>query len=107
MSTTAPPQPPDRTAPGLLAYASFAIMIGGWVAFAAALLASPQSLEDVWTAIRDLPLLVEGVVWLLGFPFLIGLAIWQTSWEEPVRLTVIAVLAVAYTSMFVPRARKR
>ena len=47
MSTTAPRHPPDRTPPGLFAYASFAIMIGGWVAFAAALLASPQSLEDV------------------------------------------------------------
>jgi hypothetical protein len=47
------------------------------------------------------------VVWLLGFPFLIGLPIWQASWDEAVRLIVIAVLAVAYTSMFVPRARKR
>jgi hypothetical protein len=31
------------------------------------------------------------------------LAIWQASWDEAVRLTVIAVLAVAYTYMFVPR----
>ena len=46
-------------------------------------------------------------MWLLGFPFLIGLAIWQASWEEPVRLVVIAVLAVAYTYMFAPRTRKR
>ena len=107
MSTTAPRHPPDRTAPGLFAYASFAIMIGGWVVFAAALLASPQSLEDVWTSIRDLPLVAEAAVWLLWFPFLIGLAIWQASWPEPVRLTVIAVLAVAYTYMFVPRARQR
>ena len=46
------------------------------------------------------------MLWLLGFPFLIGLAIWQASWDEAVRLTVIAVLAVAYTYMVVPRVRK-
>jgi hypothetical protein len=107
MSTSAAHHPSVRTPSGLFAYASFAIMVGGWVAFAVALVVSQQTLDDVWTSVRDLPLVVEGVVWLLGFPFLIGLAIWQASWDEAVRLTVIAVLAVAYTCMFVPRARKR
>ena len=106
MSTTAA-HPSVRTPSGLFAYGSFAIMVGGWVAFAVGLVASQQTLDDVWTSVRDLPLVVEGVVWLLGFPFLIGLAIWRASWDEAVRLTVIAVLAVAYTYMFVPRMRKR
>jgi hypothetical protein len=101
MSTSAARQPSVRTPSGLFAYASFAIMVGGWLAFAVALVASQQTLD------RDLPLVVEGVVWLLGFPFLIGLAIWQASWDEAVRLTAIAVLAVAYTYMFIPRARQR
>jgi hypothetical protein len=107
MSTSAAHHPSLRTPSGLFAYASFAIMVGGWVALAVALVASQQTLDDVWTSVRDLPLIVEGVVWLLGFPFLIGLAIWQASWDEALRLTVIAVLAVAYTYMFVPRGRKR
>jgi hypothetical protein len=107
MSTSAAHHPSVRTPSGLFAYASLAIMVGGWVAFAVALVASQQTLDDVWTSVRDLPLVVEGVVWLLGFPFLIGLAIWRASWDEAVRLTVIASVAVAYTCMFVPRARKR
>ena len=107
MSTSAARHPSVRSPSGLFAYASFAIMVGGWVAFAVALVASQQTLDDVWTSVRDLPLVVEGVVWLLTFPFLIGLAIWHASWDEAVRLTVIAVLAVAYTYMFVPRAPKR
>ena len=105
MSTRAARHPSVRTPSGLFAYASFAIMVGGWVAFAVALVASQQTLDDVWTSVHDLPLLVEGVVWLLGFPFLISLAIWQASWDEAMRLTTIAVLAVAYTFMFVPRVR--
>jgi hypothetical protein len=107
MSTNATRHPTMRTPSGLFAYASFAIMVGGWVAFAVALVASQQTLDDVWTSVRELPLAVEGVVWLLGFPFLIGLAIWQASWDEAVRLTVITVLAVVYACMFVPRVRKR
>ena len=107
MSTSAAHHPSVRTPSGLLAYACFAIMIAGWVAFAVALVASQQTLDDVWTSVRDLPLVLEGVVWLLGFPFLIGLAIWQSSWDEGVRLVAIAVLAVAYTYMFVPRERHR
>jgi hypothetical protein len=107
MSTSAAPHPSVRIPSGLFASASFAIMVGGWVVFAVALVASQQTLDDVWTSVRDLPLVVEGVVWLLGFPFLIGLAIWQASWDEAVRLSVIAVLAVAYTYVFVPRGWKR
>jgi hypothetical protein len=103
MSTNATRHPTVRTPSRLFAYASFAIMVGGWVAFAVALVASQQTLDDVWTSVRDLPLIVEGAAWLLGFPFIVGLAIWQASWDEAVRMAVIAVLAFAYTYMFVPR----
>ena len=91
----------------LFAYASFAIMVGGWVVFLFALIASRQTLDDVWTAVRDLPLALESLAWLLGFPFLVGLAIWNASWDEAVRLLAIAVLAVGYTYMFRPREPKR
>ena len=59
MSTSAARHPSARTSPGLFAYASFAIMVGGWVAFALALLASQQTLEDIWASVRELPLLAE------------------------------------------------
>ena len=55
----------------------------------------------------DIRLVLEGVIWLLGFPFLAGLAIWQAPFLEAVRLILIAVWAVAYTYMFVPRVPKR
>lgn len=95
-----------RTPSGLRAYATFAIMVTGWVAFAVGLVASRQILDDVRAWVRELPLPVEGGLWLLGFPFLIGLAIWQASWDEAVRLLAIAVLACASTSTFVPRNKK-
>ena len=91
----------------LFAYAGFAIMVAGWMAFAVALVASQGTLDDVWTSVRDLPLVVELAIWLLAFPFLVGLAIWQASWAEAARLAAIAVLAVAYTCLFIPKDRDR
>ena len=91
----------------LFAYVSFAIMVSGWIAFLIALIASRQTLDDIWTAVRDLPLALEGLAWVLGFPFLVGLAIWNASWDEAIRLVAIAVLAVIYTYLFRPREPKR
>jgi hypothetical protein len=97
----------SRGSPGRsrVSLVSFAIMLGGWIAFGIALIASRQTLDDVWTAARDLPLVLEGAAWVLGFPFLVGLAIWHASWDEATRLVAIAALAVAYTFMFRPRKR--
>lgn len=96
---------PHRRLSRAFAYGSFAVMVGGWLVFLVALVASPHVLDDAWTAVRELPLVAELVVWLLGFPFLLGLAIWHTSWDEALRLAAVAVLAGAYTFMFRPRAR--
>ena len=82
-------------------------MAGGWVLFFVALVASPQVLDDAWTTVGELPLVAELAVWLLGFPFLLGLAIWHASWDEALRLAAVVVLAGAYTYMFVPRERSR
>ena len=106
--TTAADHRGPRVGPAwLLSRVSFAIMVAGWLAFFAALIASPQTLEAVWNAVRDLPVPLEGVAWVLAFPFLAGLAIWQATFGEPVRLIAIAVLAAAFTYMFVPRERKQ
>jgi len=107
MSATAARPPQQTPAARRFAHLSFAIMAGGWVAFLTALLTSPRTLDDLWSAVADLPLVLEGIAWVLGFPFLVGLAIWQASWAEVLRLVAIATLAVAYTFMFRPRRPAR
>ena len=82
---------------------SFAIMVSGWIAFAAAVAVDPVALDDVWATVRDLPLVLELLAWLVGFPFLLGLAIWESSWAEAVRYGGVVAVALAYTAMFIPR----
>jgi len=87
----------------ILAWVSLALIVAGWLAFAAALVASPAALDDVWRAVGDLPLVFELCVWIVAFPFMLALAIWRLSWPETARLIVIAVVASAYVFVFLPR----
>ena len=58
-------------------------------AFGAALVWSQGSLDAAWQWIRDLPWLVEGTVWLLVLPVVLGLWVWQTSWPLMLRLVLV------------------
>lgn len=82
-------------------FAIFAII---WVAFGAALIWSQGSLDQAWQAIRDLPLIVQVVVWVLFLPVMLGLWVWETSWPIVVRLVLVVGLAGWNLLMFLPKA---
>ena len=61
------------------------------------LLADPARLGEIWAWTRSLPLLVQGVIWLLFLPWMICLWIWMLPWAMPIRL-VLVVGALAWTN---------
>lgn len=82
----------------------FAIFAVLWVAFGAALIWSQGSLDAAWHWVRSLPLIMQGVVWLLFLPVMIGLWVWETSWPLVLRLMVVAGVAGWNLIIFLPRA---
>jgi hypothetical protein len=74
-----------------------------WSAFAVGIVWSQGSLDAAWTWLRDLPLLVQAVVWLLFLPVTIGLWVWEQGWPILVRLVLIVGLAGWSILMFIPR----
>ena len=82
-------------------FAIFAII---WVAFAAGLIFSQGSVDQAWQAIRDLPLIVQILVWVLFLPVMIGLWVWETSWPLVFRLVLVVGIAGWNLFMFLPRA---
>ena len=82
-------------------FAMFAII---WVAFGAALIWSQGSLDQAWTTINGLPLLLRIVAWLLFLPVMAGLWVWETSWPLIVRLTGVVAIAGWNLLVFLPRA---
>lgn len=82
----------------------FAIFAVIWVAFAAGLIFSQGSVDQAWQTIRDLPLIVQIVVWILFLPVMIGLWIWETTWPLIVRLVLVVGVAGWNLFMFLPKA---
>ena len=80
----------------------FAIL---WIAFGVALVWSQGSLEAAWQWIRGLPLIVEGVVWLLFLPVMLGMWIWKTTGSLILRLVLVAGLA-GWTLLVFPKPWK-
>lgn len=70
-----------------------------WAAFAAALVWSQGSLDQTWAWIRGLPLIVQGVVWLLFLPVVAGLWVWETTW--PLVMRVVLVGGVGFVNLYV------
>ena len=82
----------------------FAIFAVIWVAFAAALIFSQGSVDQAWQSIRELPLIVQLVVWVLFLPVMIGLWVWETTWPLIVRLVLVVGIAGWNLIMFLPKA---
>ena len=62
-------------------------------------------LDEVWSAIRDLPLLVEVGVWVAFLPWMLGTAVWASSWPAVVRVLLVLCFAVGWTVVSIPRER--
>ena len=82
-------------------FAIFAIL---WAGFAVALIWSHGSLDAAWQWVRSLPLIVQGIVWVLFLPVMIGLWIWETTWPLVLRLVVVVSIAGWNLLVFLPRA---
>jgi hypothetical protein len=82
----------------------FVVFLGLWVAFGAGLVVNQGGLADAWAWIGGLPLLLQGVAWLLFLPVVAALWAWETSWPLVIRLVVVAGLCGWSLMIFLPRS---
>jgi ABC-type amino acid transport system permease subunit len=75
-----------------------------WVALGAGILLGHGGVDATWAWLRSLPLLVQGVVWLLFLPVALGLWVWESSWPLLVRAIVLMGIAGWNLLVFLPRA---
>jgi hypothetical protein len=84
----------------------FALMIGGWSALFALVIFAEAALSDLWEGLRDLPLLAEGLVWLLIFPLVLATAVWESSWQTGLRILLVVCFALGWSLAFFPRRKE-
>jgi hypothetical protein len=75
-----------------------------WVAFGAGLVLNQGGLDAAWEWIRSLPLVVQGIAWLLFLPVVGALWAWETSWPLVIRLVTVVGLAGWSLMIFLPRS---
>jgi ABC-type amino acid transport system permease subunit len=75
-----------------------------WLAVGVGLVWSQGTVDQAWQAIRELPLLVQALVWLLFLPVMAGLWIWESSWPLLIRLVLVVGLAGWSLLIFLPKS---
>jgi len=82
----------------------FVWMVGMWAGFFALLAA--DRLDEVWSWVRDFQLVAESLLWFALFPWLLGTAVWTSSWPDALRIVLVALFAVGWTLASLPRQSK-
>ena len=85
----------------------FVIFAVLWVAFGIGLIWSQGSVDAAWNWVRSLPLVLEGVVWVLFLPVMVGLWIWESTWSLVLRLALVISIAGWNLLVFLPKALVR
>jgi hypothetical protein len=75
-----------------------------WIAFGVALIWSQGSIDAAWHWTRDLPLVGQGLIWLLFLPVMVGMWIWETTWPLALRLLLVIGIGGWNLIVFLPRA---
>ena len=81
----------------------FVWMVAMWAGFFVLLVA--DRIDGVWSWVRDLPLIAEFVLWVALFPWLLGAAVWTSSWAGWLRLLLVLSFAVGWSLVSIPRRR--
>ena len=91
---------------GLLAESGILFVVFAllWVALGAGILLGHGGIDATWAWLRSLPLLIQGIVWLVFLPVALGLWVWESSWPLLVRAVLITGLAGWNLLIFLPRA---
>lgn len=82
----------------------FVWMVGLWVVFF--VLQHNGDLDQVAAWIRDLPLVLEILAWVIFFPWVLATAVWTSDWSEGLRITLVVLFAVVWTLVSIPRPKK-
>lgn len=102
MSKSSTQSPPVRRA-SAASGGWFVWMVGLWVTFF--VLLNAGRLDEVAAWIRDLPIVLELLAWLVLFPWVLATAVWTSSWSEGLRMTLVVLFAIGWILISIPRPK--
>ena len=82
----------------------FLFMIGSWIALGAVAVSNSHMLTDFWRWGQRLPLVAEIGLWIGTLPWMLAIAVLETSWTEWLQIALIVGLAVSWVLFSIPRS---
>jgi hypothetical protein len=84
----------------------FGLMIATWSVFVTLLIVSPETLEDAYDWLTALPIVWEVLMWIILLPWALAYLVWESSWDQWLRILVVGLMAAAHLVLSAPRPRR-
>jgi hypothetical protein len=81
----------------------FAAMVGMWSTFLTLLAVSPETLADVYDWLVGLPIVWEVLLWIVVLPWALAYVVWDSSWDQWLRVVVVVAMAAVHLLISAPR----
>ena len=104
--TAAAPATRSRRAPRHAAVPGtmwFGTMVAVWSVFVTLLVVSQETLADVYEWLTGLAIAWEILMWIALLPWALAYVVWESSWEQWLRVLAVALIALAHLGASAPR----
>lgn len=86
---------------------AFLVCVFLWFVLALGVIFAPEATDAFWESVRGLPWWLEGPIWFLTLPWMVGLWVWESSWDLWLRFLLVAGIALANLVSFNPWTQGR
>jgi hypothetical protein len=80
-------------------------MVAMWSAFVTLLVVSPGTLDDTYDWLTGLPIVWEILMWIVLLPWALAYLVWESSWDQWVRILIVGMMAGAHLVLSAPRSK--
>ena len=83
------------------------LMVAAWSVFFTLLIVSPETLADSYDWLTALPIVWEVLMWIVLLPWALAYLVWESSWDQWLRVLVVGLMAVGHLICSAPRPKRR
>jgi hypothetical protein len=82
------------------------LMVATWSVFFTLLVVSPETLDDAYDRLTALPIVWEILMWIVLLPWALAHLVWESSWDQWLRILVVGLMAAAHLVLSAPRPKR-
>ena len=82
------------------------LMVATWSVFFTLLIVSPETLDDAYDWLTALPIVWEILMWIVLLPWALAYLVWESSWDQWLRILVVGLMAAAHLVLSAPRPKR-